>query len=88
MPPLNKPEGQAWLWREIDAVKPDLIVFDSMMCLLVGPLSEEETWAPMFAADPATFIAPDRAGLAQPHRPRRQQGFGTKTKEWEFDTAR
>ena len=45
MPPLNKPEGQKWLWREIEAVKPDLIIFDSLMCLLVGPLSEEETWA-------------------------------------------
>ena len=47
MPPLNTPAGQAWLWREIDAVKPDLIIFDSIMCLLVGPLSDEETWAPM-----------------------------------------
>jgi RecA-family ATPase len=47
MPPLNKPEGQRWLWQEIEAVKPDLIIFDSLMCLLVGPLSEEETWQPI-----------------------------------------
>jgi RecA-family ATPase len=37
MPPLNTPVGQAWLRREIDAIKPDIIVFDSIMCLLIGP---------------------------------------------------
>src|SRR5271165_7079220 len=25
MPPLNSPEGEAWLWREIEAVRPDVI---------------------------------------------------------------
>ena len=30
--------------EEIGAVKPDLIVFDSIMCLLAGSMSEEESW--------------------------------------------
>src|SRR5271155_3202121 len=31
MPPLNTPEGATWLMREIEVVKPDLIIFDSIM---------------------------------------------------------
>jgi RecA-family ATPase len=47
MPPFNTPEGEAWLWREIDAVRPDLVVFDSVMCLTTGAMSEEESWTPI-----------------------------------------
>ena len=36
MPPLNTPEGEAWLLREIETVKPDVIIFDSVMSLLAG----------------------------------------------------
>ena len=85
MPPLNKPEGQTWLWREIEAVKPDVIIFDSMMCLLVGPLSEEETWAPclplirQLSARRIAQVWLNHTG----HDATRS--FGTKTKEWEFD---
>jgi hypothetical protein len=39
MPPLNTEAGQAWPKREIAAVKPDLVVFDSIMCLLIGFMS-------------------------------------------------
>jgi RecA-family ATPase len=46
-PSLNTDAGQAWLWREIEAVKPALIIFDSIMCLLTGSMSEEESWAPV-----------------------------------------
>ena len=87
MPPLNKPEGQVWLWKEIEAVKPDLIIFDSMMCLLSGPLSEEETWQPCL---PLVRLLSGRR-IAQVwlnhtgHDATRS--FGSKTKEWEFDTA-
>jgi hypothetical protein len=47
VPPLNTDLGQAWLRREIEAIKPDQILFDSIMCLLVGPMQDEATWAPM-----------------------------------------
>jgi hypothetical protein len=87
MPPLNKPEGQRWLWREIEAVKPDAIIFDSMMCLLVGPLSEEETWAPclplirQLSASRIAQVWLNHTG----HDATRS--FGSKTKEWEFDSV-
>ena len=44
---MNTEAGQAWLRREIEAIKPDLIIFNSIMCLLVGSMSEESTWMPM-----------------------------------------
>ena len=85
MPPLNKPEGQKWLWREIEEVKPDLIMFDSMMCLLIGPLSEEETWPPclplirQLSARRIAQVWLNHTGHDA------SRSFGTKTKEWEFD---
>jgi len=87
MPPLNKPEGQKWLWREIDEVKPDLIMFDSMMCLLIGPLSEEETWAPclplirQLSARRIAQVWLNHTGHDA------SRSFGSKTKEWEFDAT-
>jgi hypothetical protein len=74
MPPLNTPEGQKWLSKEIEAVRPGLIVFDSIMCLLVGSLGEEESWAP---------IKP----LVRQLSSKRSKSFGTKTREWEMDTV-
>ena len=47
MPPLNEEDGEKWLMREIDLIKPDLIIFDSIMCLLSGVMSEEESWGPV-----------------------------------------
>ena len=47
MPPLNIEDGQKWLRREIEAINPDLIFFDSIMSLLMGTMSEEESWTPM-----------------------------------------
>jgi hypothetical protein len=87
MPPLNTPLGQEWLWREIDAVKPDLIIFDSIMCLLIGPLSEEETWGPMKAF--IRQLSSRRIAQVWLHHTGHDasRGFGTKTKEWEMDTV-
>jgi hypothetical protein len=47
MPPLNIENGRAWLLREIEAIKPHLIILDAIMCLLSGSMSEEESWAPV-----------------------------------------
>lgn len=47
LPPLNTEAGQAWLRREIEAIKPDLIIFNSIMCLLVGSMTDKSTWMPM-----------------------------------------
>jgi hypothetical protein len=75
MPPLNTPEGEKWLWREIEAVKPDAIVFDSIMCLLAGSMSEEESWAADQSHGPKDLKPAHRSNLASPYGPRHDQGF-------------
>jgi hypothetical protein len=87
MQPLNTPEGVAWLMREIEVVKPDLIILDSVMCLLAGNMSEEESWAPVkllmrrLSARRIAQIWLHHAGHDA------TKGFGTKTREWEMDTV-
>ena len=68
MPPLNTPEGQKWLWKEIEAVKPDPIIFDSIMCLLVGTMSEEESWGTRQAAGKGNLTPAHCSNLASSHR--------------------
>ena len=87
MPPLNTPEGEAWLMREIDLVKPDAIVFDSIMCLLAGTMAEEESWAPVKLL--MRKITGRRIAQIWLHHAGHDasRGFGTKTREWEMDTV-
>jgi hypothetical protein len=86
MPPLNTPTGQAWLRREIDAIKPDIIVFDSIMCLLIGSLKEEETWAPMKALV-CELSARRIAQVWLNHANDIGKSYGDKTRLWEMDTV-
>ena len=83
---MNTEAGQAWLRREIEAIKPDLIIFDSIMCLLVGSMSEESTWMPM-----RPFVRElTRRHIAQMwlhHANDMGKSFGDKTREWEMDTV-
>jgi hypothetical protein len=86
IPPLNTPMGQAWLWREIDAIKPDAIFFDNIMSLLIGSMSEEESWAPMRPL--IRDITKRRiAQIWLGHANDSGKSFGTKTREWEMDTV-
>ena len=71
MPPLNTPAGRAWLWREIETIKPDLIVFDAIMSLLGGNMSEEEFMGSGQRACAANLFASRRPNMAAPYRPRR-----------------
>ena len=86
MPPLNTPAGQAWLRREIEAIKPDLIIFDSIMCLLVGSMTDEATWLPM---KPLVCELSGRhiAQVWFNHANDLGKSFGDKTREWEMDTV-
>ena len=87
LPPLNTPEGEKWLWREIEAVKPELVLFDSIMCLLGGSMSEEESWAPVKALVPQ--LSGRRIAQVWLHHTGHDatKSFGTKTREWEMDTV-
>ena len=86
MPPLNTDLGQAWLRREIEAIKPDLIIFDSIMCLLIGSMTDEATWMPMrpFVRE---LSARHIAQVWNLHANDHGKGFGDKTREWEMDTV-
>jgi AAA domain len=87
LPPLNTEIGEKWLWREIEALNPDLIVFDSIMCLLAGSMSEEESWTPIKAL--VRKISSRRIAQIWLHHTGHDtsKGFGTKTREWEMDTV-
>jgi hypothetical protein len=86
LPPLNTEYGQAWLRREIIAIKPDLIIFDSIMCLLFGSMLDEATWMPM-----RPFVrwltANHIAQIWLHHANDNGKSFGDKTREWEMDTV-
>ncbi len=85
MPPLNTPEGQNWLRREMETVKPDAIIFDSIMALLIGSMSDEEGWAPMkpFVRE----LSARHVGQFWLHHANDLgKSFGTKTRLWEMDT--
>ena len=87
MPPLNTEVGAAWLTREIDTVKPDLIVFDAIMSLLSGNMAEEESWAPMKSL--VRQISGRRIAQTWLHHTGHDEkrSFGTKTREWEMDSV-
>jgi hypothetical protein len=87
MPPLNTDKGMVWLWNEIQKIKPDAIFFDSVMCLLEGNMSEEDSWNPIkpyirfLTSQRIAQVWIDHTG----HDATR--AYGTKTKQWEMDTV-
>jgi len=86
MPPLNTVIGQTWLHREIEAIKPDLIIFDSIMCLLSGSMLDEAAWLPM---KPLVrwLTANHIAQVWLHHANDGGKSFGDKTREWWMDTV-
>jgi hypothetical protein len=87
MPPLNTDTGRAWLLREIETTQPDVIFFDSIMCLLGGNMSDEESWAPV--KDMVRQMSSRRIAQIWLHHTGHDasRGYGTKTREWEMDTV-
>lgn len=87
MPPLNKPEGVKWLEKECRTIQPEVIVFDSIMCLLTGNMAEEESWAPITPM--LRQISQQRCAQIWLHHTGHDssKGFGTTTREWQMDTV-
>jgi hypothetical protein len=87
LPPLNTQKGAEWLWREIDAVQPDAIIFDSIMSLLAGSMADEDSWEPIKPL--VRMLSGRRIGQIWMHHTGHaaNKGFGTKTREWEMDTV-
>jgi hypothetical protein len=84
--PLNTPQGQAFLDRFIEAIGGvDLIVFDSIMCLIVGEMKEEEPWAKTLPW--ILSLTRRQIGQLWIHHTGHDEtrGYGTKTREWQLD---
>jgi hypothetical protein len=85
--PFNTPDGRAWLEREIDRVRPDLIIFDSIMCLTVGALTDDRAWGPV--AELMGWLTGRRIAQIWLHHTGHDptRGYGLKAREWRLDTV-
>jgi hypothetical protein len=86
--PLNTSQGQDQLEREIAKIGDlDFLIFDSVMCLLIGDMKEEAPWAQVMP----WVRSLTRRNIGQMwvnhtgHDESRQ--YGTKTREWQMDTV-
>jgi Bifunctional DNA primase/polymerase, N-terminal/AAA domain len=82
MPPLNTDKGEAWLWRKIEATQPDAICFDSLFCLAIGDMRDEESWSRLQNLN--LKITAKRIAQAWVHHTghNADHGYGSKVKEW------
>jgi hypothetical protein len=87
MPPLNTEEGEGWLENEIRLIQPDVIFFDSIMSLLLGNMSDEESWAPLKPL--IRRLSARRIAQVWLHHTGHDttRSYGTKSREWELDTV-
>jgi hypothetical protein len=85
--PFNTQDGRAWLEREIARINPDLIIFDSIMCLTVGALTDDRAWAPV--AELMGWLTGRRIAQIWLHHTGHDptRGYGLKAREWRLDTV-
>jgi hypothetical protein len=85
--PFNTIAGRAWLEREIERIKPDLIVFDSVMCLTIDAMTDDRSWRPV--AELMGWLTGRRIAQIWVHHTGHDpnRGFGTKSREWRLDTV-
>jgi hypothetical protein len=88
LPPLNTPDGYAWLDRiikEIGGV--DFIIFDNIMSLTIGDLKEPDSWQAM--RPKMKELQRRRIGQLWVHHAGhdRSRSYGDKTREWDIDAA-
>jgi hypothetical protein len=86
--PLNTPQGQAQIEREIARVGGvDFIFFDNVMSLIVGNMKDEEAWAQTQPWQ-RSFTRRNIGQLWLHHTGHDEtRGYGTKTREWQMDTV-
>jgi hypothetical protein len=88
MPPLNTPAGQACIERIIAGLGGvELIIFDSIMCLLGGDMKEGEPWATVMPW--VRSLTKRSIGQVWIHHTGHDtsRSYGDKTKEWQLDTV-
>jgi hypothetical protein len=86
MTAFNLEKGEHWLLRELQALKPDMVIFDNIECLCQGPMDEEH-WNPVqtiirrLSAARIAQVWLDQTGFNA------SRGYGTKSKEWAMDSV-
>lgn len=88
MPPLNTPAGQVCIERIIAALGGvDLIIFDSIMCLLGGDMKEGEPWAAVMPW--VRSLTKRNVGQVWIHHTGhdKTRSYGDSTREWQLDTV-
>lgn len=86
--PLNTAQGQACVEALIEKLGGiDLIIFDSIMCLTVGDMKDEESWQQTLPW--ARSLTRRSIGQLWIHHTGHDEtrGYGTKTREWQIDTV-
>jgi hypothetical protein len=86
--PLNTAAGQAIIERLIEEIgRPDLIVFDSIMCLVAGDMKDGEAWAQIMPW--VRSLTRRCIGQLWVHHTGHDEtrSYGDKTKEWQLDTV-
>jgi hypothetical protein len=84
--PLNTPKGQACIERLIKQIG-GVIVFDSVMCLLIGDMKDEESWQKTMPW--VRSLTKRNIGQIWINHTGHDasRGYGTKTREWQMDTV-
>ena len=85
--PLNTAAGEAYIERFITQIKPDFIVFDSIMCLLMGDMKDGVSWSAVMPW--VRSLTRRRIGQLWLHHTGHDgsRSYGDKTKEWQLDTV-
>ena len=88
MPPLNTPEGQAYIDAFIKRIGGvDLIIFDNIMCLLIGDMKDPAPWQAV--ANWTKSLTKRCIGQIWVHHTGHDEtrSYGDKSKEWALDTT-
>jgi hypothetical protein len=86
--PLNTPEGQACIEKIVKSIGGiDLLMADSVMCLLAGDMKDEEPWSQTMPW--IRSLTKRCIGQLWLHHTGHDEtkGYGTKTREWQMDTV-
>jgi len=86
MPPLNTPEGQAYINAIIEKLGGvDLIIFDNIMCLLIGDMKDPAPWQAV--SDWTKSLTKRCIGQIWVHHTGHDEtrSYGDKSKEWALD---
>ena len=85
--PLNSAAGQAYIEWLIAQINPDFIVFDAIMCLLIGDMKEGDAWSAVMPW--VRSLTRRHIGQLWLHHTGHDESrsYGDKTREWQLDTV-